>query len=219
MLGFVLWSLWGKLKGPLKSLLSEKFSIVGGQLKALLASTIDDLAGAVHQGFFATDTWRHFAKAEVGKKGKQNVIELDLFPLGSITEATKIKDVLVTRLKKNVRLDAVRTEAGVADADWQKVLETYAADVQRLALPLAIKKMVRNEMPFYLEDNYVIDLAELEPIRIKGNAGHHTLVVLYSRPSYRGDAPSVAKAGKIWRHRTNDAYYYKLGEYDGFKAA
>jgi hypothetical protein len=218
MLGFVLWPLWRQLKGPLKSLLSDKFSLVGGQLKGLLSSTIDDLIAAIQKSFFDTDTWRHLAEGEIRKKkGGQRLIRVKAFPLAAILEASKIRSALAARLKENIRLDAVRTEAGVADADWGRVVESYAGDVLRFALPIAIKKMIRHEMAFYLE-HHVIDVAELEPIRISGKAGLHRLVILYDKP-YSEDSPTVAKATKIWKARMSGSYDYSMDDYDGFKAA
>lgn len=62
MLEFALWPLWGLLKPRLKSLADKKFSVMGGQFKALLSSTLDDLIVAMQKNFFSTDTWKHLGK-------------------------------------------------------------------------------------------------------------------------------------------------------------
>lgn len=117
-------------------------------------------------------------------------------------------------LKKNVRLDALRTTAGIGNADWDKLVQGYASDVLRLGLPFALKRMARHHMTLYLSE-YVIDIAEGESILIKGIAGYHTLVVLYDKPS---SEKSPKKASKTWAKRNSGAYHYQWGAYDGFKA-
>ena len=219
MLELALWPLWRLLKGPLQVLLKDKFSLVGGQLKALLSSTIDDLVAAVQEQFFATDVWRHMAEGEIRKKGGSYVdklISVAAFPPDAIINATKIRAALVQRLSENIRLDALRTDAGVTDQEWTKILNSYAQDVLRHAMPFALRRMIKYELALY-SSHFMIDIAHLEPIRIKGKAGHHTLVVLYDKPS--AGKPSVSKAKKIWKHRTSSSYDYTLADYDGFEAA
>jgi hypothetical protein len=220
LLEFALWPLWRILKGPLEGLLKDKFSLVGGQFKALLSSTVDDLVAALQEDFFATGTWKHLAAGKIQKKGSDRyaatLLSVGVFPPDAIEASTKIRASLVDRLSKNVRLDALRTDAGIADQDWKNILDVYAKDVVRHALPFALRRMIKHELPLYLS-SYVIDLAQLEPIRIKGKAGHHKLVVLYEQ-STLGGKPTVSKAMKIWKRRTSSSYDYSLGDYDGFIA-
>jgi hypothetical protein len=217
MLAFVLWPLWKQLKAPLKSALADKFSVVGGQFKLLLSSTVDDLITAIQSAFFSTDQWKHLADAEVEvRKGKKKSFSYKAFPITSLSESRKIKAALIQRLRQNVKLDAVRTEAGVGEKDWEKTLDAYAGEVLRLGLSIAMSKMIRNEMTID-SAQYVVDLAEAEAIKVQGVSGHHKLVVLFTK--YSNDASSRLKeANKYWKKRGADDVKYSLGEYDGFKA-
>jgi hypothetical protein len=217
MLEFALWPLWKALKGPLKSTLNDKFSIVGGQFKALLSSTMDDLIAATQDAYWSTDLWKHLCKADVRKrKESADRFEYELFPLNSILESSKIRQALVSRLKKNVKLDAVRTEAGVSDPDWMKALDDYSGNLLRFGLPIAIKKMIRHELPLHSQ-TYLVSIAEAEAIKIDKTSGHHRLVILYQKSSSKG-APKLGEATKTWDSRNDDSYEYNLGDYDGFKA-
>lgn len=225
MLAFVLWPLWKELKGPLKSVLGKKFSMLSGNLKGLLSSAIDDLVAAIQVAYFSTDIWRHLAEAEVEeRKDQQRKFRYKIFPLTSLNEATKIRSALVDRLRKNVNLDAARTTAGISDDDWAKTLEIYAGSVLRFGLPIALKKMISNNLKIDSTD-YVIDLAEAEPIKINeirdGKnvpvAGYHKLVILFTNSST--DSQRLKDATKIWKKRKDSSYAYKLSDYDGFKAS
>ena len=147
MFEYALWRLWGALKTPLKASLKEKSSIVGKQFKALLSSTVDDLAGALQDGFFDTDTWRHAAEGRIRKKSGDGYGELLLsvtvFPIDAIAEATKVRKALVDRSGKNLRLDALRTDAGVDDQTGKNTLNDYAANVVRLGLKHALRRWPR----------------------------------------------------------------------------
>ena len=103
-------------------------------------------------------------------------------------------------------------------------METYAGIVLRFGLPIALKKMISNNMEINSTE-YVIDLAEAEPIKINeikdGKnvpvAGYHKMVILFTK--YSSDDPHRLRDGtKIWKKRKDGSYAYKLGDYDGFKA-
>jgi hypothetical protein len=119
-------------------------------------------------------------------------------------------------LRQNVNLDAVRTEAGVSDKDWDKTLEAYAGEVLRFGLSIALNKMLRNEMEISTSQ-YGVDLAEAEAIKVQGVSGHHKLVVLFTKYSSDGSS-RLKEASKYWKKRRDDEVKYSLGEYDGFNA-
>jgi hypothetical protein len=219
-----LW-LWKQVKGPLKSILNEKFSLLSGQFKSLLSSTIDDLIAALQEVYFSTDAWRHLADAKVEEvKGKKREVQYKVFPIAALEDSSKIKAALVARLLKNVPLDAARNKAGVGNEEWKRTLEAYSGTTLRFGLALAIRKMIRNELAIF-SNEYVIDLAEAEPIKIKeireGKtefvAGYHELIVTFSKHSSKG-FPTLGDATKFWKNRTDSSYTYKRGDYDGFKA-
>jgi hypothetical protein len=161
---FLMWRLWRMLKGPLEKILAGKFSALAGQLRAVLSSTVNDLARAVQDGFAYSMVGAHITSASVTPPGKPSVT-FKVFPLSAIEGASCIRQQLVKRLSVDVRLDALRTKAGVSDADWKQVLETYATEVQRFGVVNAIKQLVKQNKSLG-SDYTLIDLAENEPLKI-----------------------------------------------------
>ncbi|MFO1440035.1 MAG: hypothetical protein U1F81_17050 [Verrucomicrobiaceae bacterium] len=218
MLEFALWPLWRLLKGPLQNILQARFSILGRQFKALLSSTVDDLIAALTNESFNTDIWRHAAEGTIrARKSSSRLLSIEAFPLEALQHSSHIKAALVVALRSNVRLDAQRNELNIPDAEWHKITEDYATDVLRLGLVFALRRMKRQEIPLYTS-NVVLDIAEREPIRVRGKAGHHTLVILCRQPHLDSDL-SLRKAARIWKAREDEEYQFELKEYDGFNAA
>jgi hypothetical protein len=218
---FVMSKLWRILKGPLRAALKDKFSLIKGQLKGLLSTTINDLVDSLQSTYFATDVWKHEAKAEIlSTKDSKQLLRVSFFPLSAIVTSSQIQAELIKHLGSNVPLEAARTTAQISDNDWKVILNNYAADILRHGLPIALQRMVDDEKALYLS-HYVIDLPKKEPIIIKSTAGqtagYHDLVVLYERSTY-GDAPSVSKAKKTWGKRNSGGHSYKRDSYDGYVA-
>jgi hypothetical protein len=213
-------AVWGPVKQKLSPLLKEKSSVITRRFKDLLSATIDDLIKALQEKYFATDVWRHTAKAHLKKKGDTSysatVLTVAAFPIEAIIESKLLADGLAKRILENLPLDAIRTDARIEDAQWQSIVTEYASSIVRHGLPIALRRMISQELPIHSSE-YVIDLAELEPLRVKGTAGHHTVVVLYEKP-YSKDKPTVSQARKIWSNRTSGSYDREIGDYDGFKA-
>ena len=219
MLSFVLYPLWKALKRPLKSALDNNFSLLGGHFKALLSTTIDDLIWVLQNESFNTDVWRHYATGEIWDRNKGRsdgtILSVKAFPPSAIAGAEGISSTLRQRIAQNVRLDALRSDIGITDGEWMEILASYSAEVVRHGLIFAFKRMLKHGLALDGSD-YVIDVAQAEPIRVAGQAGHHTLVILYRLPN--SGKPSVSKAKNIWKHRMKSSYLYELEEYDGFKA-
>jgi hypothetical protein len=205
--------LWKLLEGPLKGILKDKFSVLNKRFKGLLSSTENDLIAVVKDRFSSTMVNFHFARAAIGNRGDGSPITFYLLPVAALSESSKIKDALAKRLKDNVDLGAARNTAGIEDDAWDQMIQDYSADVLRLGLPFAIKRIVDDETEFSL-GYYLIDLAKGEAIKISQKDVNADLIVLYKPP------PRVSNAKKLWEKRNDKAYEYKRDKdgYDGFKA-
>jgi hypothetical protein len=208
------WFLWRKLKGPLKKLLGKNFSRLSDQFKALCSSIVDDVASATQAGL-PLEVIKHVAQGDISK-GKETLIFIRALPLDAISNSSSIRKSLIERIKANVRLDAARTKSGIGNVEWNQILDSYAGNVLSIVLPDAIRKMSDNELPLYAGD-YIIDLADSEPIRFAGTPEDHQLIVLYLKIDDRKH-PTVSQAKKIWKNRNSRSVTYTLGPYDGFKA-
>jgi hypothetical protein len=223
MLDLSLWPLWRALKAPLRIRLGKHYGSISRALKGLLSTTINDLVKTLQEEFYGTNTWEHLAKAKIRRKGNyadgfgDQAMTVKVFPLFAIEESIRLHASLRKRIARNVKLDAMRTEAGIDDAAWNAILDAYVTDFIRQALPLALRRMIKKCVPFY-RFCHPIDLATMEPIRINGKAGHHTLVVLYDGP-FSDDKPTVQKAARMWKERSSSQIDYTVSDYDGYTAA
>jgi hypothetical protein len=201
--------LWKLLKGPLKKILADRFSVLGGRFKGILSSTENDLIAVLKEQFFVPGFPSHFSYADIGKRGKR-AIRFDYFAIDALTGSSKLRDELAARLKDNVDLGAARTQAGINAADWDRIVQQYSEAVLQFGLPLAVKHLADDDTAFAIGYS-VIDLAKGEPIRIVKNGKQEDatrdLVVLYRSTGF--SPPSVSDAKKAWKKRHDSSYEYK----------
>ncbi len=120
--------LWKLLKGPLKKILADRFSVLGGRFKGILSSTESDLIAVLKEQFFVPGFPSHFSYADIGKRGKK-AIRFDYFAVDALSGSSKLRDELAARLKNNIDLSAARTQAGINAADWDKIVQQYSEAV------------------------------------------------------------------------------------------
>jgi hypothetical protein len=207
--------LWGLLKKPLKALLKDQYSQLGGKFKALLSSTQRDLIGAIQSQAWQTNIFLHATSARVGE-ANGDLSAVTIFPVDAIERSSKIRDVLLKKLKEDVSLGAARNAAGIGDTDWDRILQSYCGDVLRLGMPYAVKQMI-SEGSDFCSDYAALDLAKNEPIKVAGKDVLTDVIVL----ARRGNDAELHRARKNWARRNNKGYVYEREDkgYDGFKAA
>jgi len=214
--------LWKLLEGPLRKILADRFSVLGGRFKGILSTTENDLIAVFKEQFSTPGFSSHFSYADIGKRGGKSRIRFHFFAVDALEGSSKINDALAARLKDNIDLGAARNQAGISDAEWDNMVQQYSDAVLHFGLSSAIKSIIDDKTAFAL-GYYVIDLAKGEPTRVVKNRAKQDLsrdlVVLY-RPVGM-DPPSVSDAKKVWGKRHDSAYEYERAPtgYADFKVA
>lgn len=199
---------WSGLKKALGSYAKTKAFKALSVLKGLRASTTSELADLLA----ATSTLNSMKLIAARTRDKLSdpknpsvSLELRTVPMDFFTESTILANLLATGLRENVDLNALRNKLGVTAPEWEGFLDTYASSFVKYFAPLAIRKLVDNDVKVFGTE-LIVAVAEAEAYKVGGVEGFHDMVKFFDIPTYKNRETEINAVRKLWKRRHDITY-------------
>ncbi len=205
---FEWFGIWSKIKSGLEDYAAAHAYRLMGKLKALRASTTNDLAELIAD----SETFRSMGIPKAWTRDRisdandaEAKMELHSIPVSHISTSPVLAAALAQKLTANIDLNAARNVLGVSTQDWSNFLASYAGSFVKYATPIALSKLVDAGTKVY-GDELIVAIAEGEAYKVDGVDGYHDMVKFFRIPSYADRTTETRRARRLWKRRLNITY-------------